>query len=466
MKPYDAWRQTAPLAPPVAPRLMEMFRHFEGHDSAASQFALVLLCFLWQEARENRPASTPSLLLVDASRAEGYAGGTDLLDPVFAAENHTPGRPAYPSINERHDSYRQLSEVLGWNVQYHAKGLPIPWFYKKRWFELVREVFGCLYNRGGYYARKHPVFGVVTEADPWRPFSITTDLDFSAFREELVDPDGDPFRPDGPDGYRGGFVAKHTPVLGSIALPAFQGAWLDIAIQKGQPLLFAPFCSLPTKPLPHLHEFKQLVSLLSLGLSFQKERWERMPVHRTLPEVSAYMPLIRSHLRHLPGEYEYFILGTIHSLTPMVCTLSRWLGPQCGDHLYTIATARYLLERAVRGIAFGLEALVYHGIGVEFRGVKRKHCLSVLTHLRTVSEPVTRRALQRKVQSLAAADLDVLLPQLEALRLVTLSGKSVQAITLGKFLADLPSTPGMPPPPGNLPEWPASKRGPIPSFLS
>lgn len=92
----------------------------------------------------------------------------------------------------------------------------------------------------------------------------------------------------------------------------------------------------------------------------------------------------------------------------------------------------------MRGIAYGLAALRFHGIGIP---ALENHPLAgdVMSYLREVDCPITLRRLQRKVHRLTAGKRDELIATLRDADLVTTHGKEVETVRLADYLSGIPA---------------------------
>jgi hypothetical protein len=454
----SCWAQQAPQDPPVVIRLLEMLRHFDDHDAAGCQWALSLLTCLWQAGGHNRPARTPSLFLVNGTPGMPEDTPDPILAPLFDAMSYDPAKPVYPNVDKASDDYRLMKEGIEWIEQFKSNGVPVL-DSQAAWWERSRlAVFGDK-RRVPFAQRLHPPFGVITPATNFQVASVTTTGDFKAFVGHLNSGDDalDPFRPRGVDGYQ--WLAKDTPLIGSIPVSAMDSTWLLPMLEQSSPLLLAPYGSFPETPLPYAAEFKELVSLFTLDVDAP---YGQRPYPREAPILSSeryapYEDRIQRRLRNLPLRYSQFVVNTIDGMRAVLLRLVGWLRRQHVAEAPWIELWQQLDIRALRGIAMGLDLLTFYGQGIEVPRVQPQQWAKVVNTVRDRSTPITRRDLQRAVSGLNKEELSFTLDCLEADGLVRLDGKHVCDIGLQEFVAMLGTHPGFPAPPPPLKHWKQSQ---------
>ncbi|MCW1886686.1 hypothetical protein OKA04_18250 [Luteolibacter flavescens] len=164
------------------------------------------------------------------------------------------------------------------------------------------------------------------------------------------------------------------------------------------------------------------------------------------PEI--YADLILKLSAGLPGDRRFGIQLLLRELQLVIPRLCLWLPTEQQPNTSQVEALHYLgrdlYVTALRGIAYGMAALGFHGIGVSL-GDDRPAATQILTHLRTAG-PCSRRDLQRKLYKLDKKERDRLLARLVAASLISSTGKDVEAVPLGDFLIGIPGRSRFPSP--------------------
>jgi hypothetical protein len=439
-----AWSLSAPTNPPVAIRLLEMLRHFDGHDAAANQWVLSILIFIWQQGGRDRPAPTPSLLLVNGLPGNQPDAHDPILSPLFASVNYDPTKPAYPDIDESSYDYRQMVEAIQCIQTFEQHLAVVPDGQAHCWHRSREKVYGD--KSMVPFAQRYGQFGVVTPGNNFQIGSIVTEADVDTFLGCLPRKVLDPFHPLGVDGRR--WVEKDTPLIGSVRIPDL-AAWVPATLRKESPLLLAPYSSFPETPVPHVHELKELVC----GMSLDKPTGiypREIPFFRI---DEPYQSLLRSRLRNFPLRYAHFILNTVDGLQAVLLRLLVWLRLQRIHEKPLGELFRHLQIRMLRAIVINLEFLTFWGPGIEVSRIKPQHWVKVLNTLRHHSGFLSRRDLQRKVRHLKQEELAYTLKRLEQEGLVRLDGKHACAVSTKDFITNLGRSPRFPAPPSLSKGW-------------
>ncbi|MFD0893810.1 hypothetical protein KBB96_10325 [Luteolibacter ambystomatis] len=379
---------------------------------------------------------TPSLLLVAENAPAHRRALETILNPLFKGIHHKPGGKAYADVDPKSQDYLQLVAQRDYARACQAKRVaPIP--QVKSWQELQTSAFGTACGMAVMNGRITADFGVLRDELLWRSFSVTTSEDLAQVEEEiarglsLLRPPGYCLK---------GRFESYCPILGVV--PRAKVAKLvKPLIGDDSPGLLVPVGSLPSGEPPHLKDLTALVEYLGLALRYGNEDFRH---HCSLPPmelVGDYLQAIRRRLRGLPARYEMAVLDAVRNLTFMARLLVNWAARQGVAEKPAIECYKQLVTRAVRGVALGLEMLVYHGIGVEVPLVPGERWKAVLKKVRTVGTAVSRRVAMTAVQSVKTAEeMRRIFQALEAEGLVQLEPPSQRfavAVPRDKFMAKL-----------------------------
>lgn len=440
---FHTWLRQAPTYPPVVARLAELLRCFGEHDAAGSQLALLILTFLWQETRSNRPGPTPSLLLADLSSPEPLTGSLKLLEVLPGKSVNSLAPPCYRFGPDREDTDSFLEMIL----KKMKNRPPVDERMIASWEQRREFSYGPCASRATYAGRTLPKLGVLTGPDMFRPFTAIAP---DAIREFLRDiaSSRNPFQPLGFTGGR--MLVKDCPLVGVLSVKALAPDWLGRLIHLQTPVFVAPF-SVPTKlTMTYKEDVNELLSMLSAALRYGHFPCVRQG-YELNAEIKAYIPFLRRRLRFLPDDFEYATLSTIRGLDTVAIALAEWLAAQSKNMAWALVLKDSLLAHAVRGLTLAIETLAFYGVGIDFPGIQEKQWRKALEALRTQG-PMHGRDLLRRVTVVDADARDKILAILIREGLVEQQGKEFRALSLVEFLASMIKRSGFPARP-SIPVW-------------
>ncbi|MGL5016823.1 MAG: hypothetical protein ACRDBP_01710, partial [Luteolibacter sp.] len=232
---------------------------------------------------------------------------------------------------------------------------------------------------------------------------------------------------------------KHVAVSGSMPPVEWDDSLVWGVMRLGLPIFF----------LPHVVKEPLMVSgrpeFALLTIHFRNS-----PVHFGQPVVAPihlpayeycwrYQKILRQRLHLLPGGYELSVLRIIHELEDVCYRIAHHSATpgSSGEEIMTIFMTLHTLT--FRGIVLSIASMAYHCLGFD-PGCPRHKALALMRLLRDKG-PLTRRDLQRGVQSFTATGLDKVLTRLAAEGLVKVNGKEVTAVPLAEFAEALHARP-------------------------
>ena len=109
------------------------------------------------------------------------------------------------------------------------------------------------------------------------------------------------------------------------------------------------------------------------------------------------------------------------------------------SHCPTFTRSGFIWRGDCGNLVLSIASLAYHCLGFD-PGCPRHKALALMRLLREKG-PLTRRDLQRGVQSFTAAGLDKMLTRLAAEGLIEVNGKEVSAVPLAEFAEALHARP-------------------------
>lgn len=434
-------KATHPANPQIRrPQLLTDF--LNANPASRTLAATTLVLTLWQMGGRTITPRIPSLLLIDAGEAQ-----TDPLDAFINQHGLGLGHGFMPEsgigtyvggtaakapaamlqcIQER----AELGEATPYN-QVQIERL------KKRFHDA--QATGCGMGDSGPYTRMwNDGMGWVTNTSGQILLRFDQPADRESFRNDLLD---HPERLLHPQGVNQSMYLskKHIAVSGSIPPVEWDDELVNGVMKLGLPIFF----------LPHAVKEPLVVSdrpnfaLLTVG-------FRNAPVHAGGQVVAPihlpaneycwrYQKILRQRLHLLPGGYELSVLRIIHELEDVCYRIARHSAApgSSGEEIMTIFVTLHALT--FRGIVLSIASLAYHCLGFD-PGCPRHKALALMRLLRNKG-PLTRRDLQRGVQSFTAAGLNKVLARLADEGLVKVNRKEVTAVPLAEFVEALHARP-------------------------
>lgn len=429
----DGWLGIASIKPPMVQRLLELLPPWGSHDLARSQFAAAFLLHLWQAAGINAPGPTPSFFVVRPDGCEDQ-----VLDKVMCISNEWHGKHPPATTSFQRDLMIGVVHVRKLEKQGQEF---MPYDSAKQWNDARSLLFGN-HPFAPYHGRIDPDFLVVTPPDGRKTFTVSTPNDLKALHSDLK-AGVNPFCPEGYDAF-GNLEEKQATIAGSLTLSECPDELIAMSILGEKEVLFLPHAEVPEIDLPHHKEIISAYTWLIEDLRSTKfTQMRRRQNTLADPVERKYVEFIRTRLRYLPCNYEYFVHDTIRQLKSVALTLTLWIRQQGinEDRLVLLLSKYY--RAALRGIAAGIAWLAWYGHGVCHPPHRKRLCK--LLDLVRKKGTATRRALQRPLQRYMNAETrDKLLALMEHCGLIRLEGKKVIAVSYEEFLAGIPQLPGFP----------------------
>ena len=422
------------VTPQTESNFRDVVRFIAGLDGLTRcQAAATLVFSLWQVAGTAWTAPPPSLLLVhdgpdpldDLARK---SSGLRPEDPV-AGKHYT--NPAHPSLNHmrRLAGWRDatmLTSPVAMRV-FHATHDP-------EWIKAKATNFGS--GRSGRYCRRWDKYlGLVTDEHGDIILRLEKPDDVARFRDDLLN---HPERLTAPSG-RGEQMQqelKTAMVSGALTPAQWDHTLADAVVNSGLPFHIVPHTAEKLRRVPpHL-----AINASSFSAKWKPHRAAPGGLSQLRPITCAFAPPIaaieerlRERLRHLPACYEFLILRTFRELPYACAEISRFMHD--GDPEEAGALARDLICLTSLSLLIGISSLSFHGIGL-VSGCDPKVLARLLAFVRSKTS-TSKRAIQRKLQKMGAAQLSAALTRLAAEGLVVVDGTKVSAVTWDDFLAAL-----------------------------
>jgi hypothetical protein len=308
---------------------------------------------------------------------------------------------------------------------------------EKRFRDAQATGFGCQ-SSGPYTRMWNDDMEWITNASDQILLRFDQPADREAFRKDLLDRHDKLLQPRGVNSSLR-MAIKNISVSGSLPPAEWDDRLVCGVIELGLPMFF----------LPHVVKGPLIVSdpidFIFLTANFQKSGPINRPPVVTpihLPDIEychRYEQLLRQRLHQLPGGYELSVLRIIHELEDVCFRIAQHSAApgSSGDEIITIFTTLHALT--FRGIVLSIASLAYHCLGFD-PGCPRNKVLALMRLLRDKG-PLTRRDLQRGVQSFTATELNKALTRLAAEGLVEVNGKEVTAVPLAEFVEALHARP-------------------------
>ena len=382
-------------------------------------------------------------------------GGADPIDALV--RKSTGARPPDPDDNEgyyENAGERSNRKVMADWAKAHdtlAKHGPagLPKFMVNAlpvWRRSLRNSFGQ--GRAGQYARRNDEgLGLITDESNDIILRVERELDYAMLKDDVVNHKDRITTPSG-RGHNIAVVAKTVAISGSLRPEQWDATLVVHAIYGGLPFLFLPHVA--KAPLNHVpNDWTFMASEFSTAWQRARMAASGRPYIVAAPGLldqwqRTIEDSVRRRLRHLPGGYDFFVQKVLRELTFVCLEIARFVGQDKSNLHEVAALAHDLNKLAVRGIALGVESLVWHCEGFD-PGCEPSMARKALRLVRSQGQ-VSRRDIQRKHRQLKAAAWDVVLQRLAAEGLVTLDGRMVTAVTLPEFVRSLPNRAGYPEP--------------------
>lgn len=404
--------------------------------------ATVVLAF-WQAAGRVWTRNLPSVLRVHASPAS---------DPLEELARSSIGKGTSPEAHSACDQDSAMDPrsmlcdvVRRYDALYTKNPLAADQWVNdqgsKLWQQKKRQAFGT--GRTGRYSDMwDPELGLMTDDDGSIILHIDREQDFAHMCADIANYPDHFTETQGRCSMKVAKVLKSSAVSGSITPLQWSADIVNSILEEGLPFLFLPHATEPAA-------VKMPAAWFLTSMNFEKMiRGER----NVPPDITGIKPVlynVRGHLGEvenalrqrlifLPTCYEFFVRNTLRHLPGACSEIARFLAPPQSIEL----TALFLdlVALTARGIALGVESLVYHG-AILYQADELKTVQAVLSSIRE-NGSTTRRNIQRKVQKLTAEQLDTLLSKLATAGVITLEGRrEVHAVAFDTFVRSLAAQP-------------------------
>jgi hypothetical protein len=437
--------------------LRALFEHGVGSESTLSQMAATMLLSHWQASSTWDPLHPPSFLLVNAgpgddpcmqlARAaffrntpERLPKETDVqpIDPVTGLDIPTMAR-AEASMEHYIGNAKQVTAnmtIIGESARQHrSRDLALN----------QKAIYGAV--KAGFYGRHtHPKFGVASDERGCASLWVESTEDLAQFHTDLLKEQSIYWNPWGFDASLERRRIK-TSIIGSITAEQFTSDLVNDIIASSAPLVILPHTS-PQAPVQlNLEEFHKI-----LNCSAPIEARFAGSVHQHDSRkfgggYRLYEQLLRRRLMYCPPDHEFHVLSLVRQLYSRCCYLVQgvlFAEPENEKRVWADTLFPLIFENALRGIAIGIEALVFHCHGLP---LDEKHFVSATKYLGYLRQhgPCTPRALLKRFQTVPMETRDHLLSLFEKEGLVTrIGGNRIMAVPVGEFFESLPKRPLMP----------------------
>lgn len=432
--------------------LTGVLHRFPQHDMSHCQLVTSLLLSIWQLGGRTFSPTPPSFLLVNAN------GKNDAVWQALARMLKSPlapidAAPAQPQPFDPSNIFRgnpvmsreTMQAIIARRETLVKQGHPPKVIevemtrWREQWHQCKPEVFPAL-EINHYHKAYDSDFGWVTRSDDHISLLIHGPKSEAALRRDLKDQQSKLHHPVGvcDDFSR---WTKKLALMGRITGGSWDTSLADGLLRGPLPVVFLPHLSPPPEAGPHPDDGL----LASMVTYFTRHQRNHTPPARTdlhlIPmngEPEIYSDLILKSSGGLPGDRRFGLQLLIRELQLVVSRLCLSL---LSDESKPSAAQLEALNRdlyvtALRGIAYGVAALGFHGRGIGL-GADIPAAIQILTHLRTAG-PCSRRDLQRKLYRLDKKERDRLVERLVAASLILTSGRDVEAVPLGDYLMGIP----------------------------
>lgn len=272
---------------------------------------------------------------------------------------------------------------------------------------------------------------------------LNSPKDRDAFRRDAMDDPGKLLLPSGV-GVPGLFgMSIGASVSGSLNEALWDENLIKAIISMGLPIIFLPHTAADPLNFRNIPALQCLESSLANG----QDNWVNTSLSVTPTAChEAYVKDIRRrlHLMSDPGTYEFAILQVLHQLRDVCYAIARY-ACKCqnlkGDQL--LALWFDLNAYTLRGIATGIAAFAWHGLGFD-PGCTRQKAVKIIKQLREKGE-MTPSEIQRSAH-LKKEERDLMLKRLCAEDLIRVEGQTVKATTFAEFVTAIHARPTLPEP--------------------
>ena len=441
MQVGSSWKRdmkTASMNPPATrPQILAEFLHTCSPDPltrtmAAASYALTL----WQTTGRTMTPLPPSMLFINAGEAEN--------DPLAAfADDQATGMGRKEALESGHGLFAggkpenaraamlhciKERDKLGHSTPNNADHI-------RNLERRFRDAKSTGYGSGstGPYSRMwDEEIGWISHSTDDIILHLDQPVDREAFRKDVLEQPGNLLRPVGASASLK-VVTKGVCVSGSLTPAEWDDRLACGIVNLGLPVFFLPH--LARDPLTGSNNLE----LFAKSLSFPDAQPPQPVVAAIrLPDSDwfrHYQRLLRRRLRELPGTYEFTVLRAVHELGEVCARIARHVAAPGSSPNEMSAIYMDLHAMAFRGIVMGLAGLAWHCLGFD-PGCPRRDALKLLHHLRDKG-PLSRRDIQRTLQSFNATQRDDMLGRLATEGLVELDGPMVTAVPLAGFIQAL-----------------------------
>lgn len=316
----------------------------------------------------------------------------------------------------------------------------------RRWWNLSQKaLYGS--TTTAFYGCQHPDYGLASTPRGHTSLWVESRADLSRLQADLRDDTSSYWQPWGYNTqYRR--VPMITSVMGSISAVQWTAKLVEDVVVNCAPLVFLPHVAPATTLL-----LSETDCSIMLGMSGNEyacpSKGMVVPAPQNLPNFyRPYERLLRCRLQNLPTDYEFYIMSLIRQLHSMTVALVSKLTVALPDQEkleWALKLTALTYDAVLRGITFGIEALVFHGWGLPIAGDARVTTTKFLGLIREQGS-CSRRDLLRRFQTVDADQRDEILTQIEQEGLINSTGTQVEAVSCRQFFNSLPNRPFMPRP--------------------
>ena len=392
---------------------------------------LLALCQTAGPAMISRP---PGFLLINA--------GNEPVDPIDALVKNLTGLIQPQPRPKAEDFERNRRTMKAMLIHKQNQGSPMSDYFG------LPESGGCPLaanfrkamadnhgrGRAGWYAdRRDEELGWVTDASGHTILRLDRAEDLLQLREDLrlhpewlIHPTG--------HGAEMKEESKTLSIAGSLSADDWSSQMADIIVHVGVPVLFLPHAA--SEPL--ITPGDLALEWIGFALAGEAATSQDTPVDayqyldliKTM-QVKEQIIRLRERLRHLPADYEFFVMRTMRELLPScrrLVGITAMSGTPEGEQLNLTFD---LFTTALHGVALGIESLGWHGYGFVSPGGHD----SIRRVLRAVREhgSISKRDLQRNQQWLKAESRDAILAVLAAEGLVMTTDNEITALPFADY---------------------------------
>ena len=283
-------------------------------------------------------------------------------------------------------------------------------------------------------------FGFITDAHDRLIGRLNEAPDRVAFRHDVLNAPNKLWSPMG-IGRGLQIVPKSVAVSGTLTVDLWDEELVRGIINLGLPILFIPHTA--QEPLT-IANAPAMESLSDLWCSAPGGRANTSLMLPPIDWFEAHANDTRRRLHLLPGSsnYEFAVLQVLHQLGSVCHQIAQYACQNSeANPTHCITLYWDLHAAAFRGIALGVAALAWHGLGFD-PGCPSEKAVKVLRDLRTKG-PMSVSDILR-FGHLKKEPRDLLLERLVGEDLIRVDGKTVTATTFDEFVTALHSRRGLP----------------------